>query len=156
MSNNKQLLDRLKKLNSIPYKTDQEIEESERLTEELSLTITDMDLKQPLPPKLAVPFVPAPPPVPEKRRKRSILEILIEKYREKPATHDEIMQLKLNAQRAELKARIATAKNRTPNRLQKVLSNLSALNSESSKPRRSPRKKNRPTYDDSRYEGLHA
>ena len=49
-------------------------------------------------------------PAPETKRKRTLFEVIKNKIIEKPATKEEIEQLKLNKERAGLKADIATLK----------------------------------------------
>ena len=83
--------------------SDQEYEEKERLEEELSMihqeeTKTFKENNIDVPEKSIV--------VP---KKRSILDIILEKIKKKPATWEEIQQLKLEKQRAVLKKDIAVA-----------------------------------------------
>ena len=54
-------------------------------------------------------------PVPQ-QRKQSALARFRERFREKPATAEEIRQLTLNTRREELKTRMKLAKNRRPSR----------------------------------------
>ena len=67
-------------------------------------------------------------PVPQKRRKRSLYEIIKEKRQGKPATQEEIEQLKLEVQKAQLKQQIAQAKSKTPSKIDKLRQFATLLN----------------------------
>ena len=58
------------------------------------------------------------------KKKRTLFEVLRAKFVEKPATPEEIRQLKLNAERAELQAKIAEAKKRKGSKLKTLFSTL--------------------------------
>ena len=99
--------ERLKELRKIQFPSDQEVQEIEQLEEELNMIHqeetqvfkeTNIDLGTG---KGII--------IPIKKRKRSLLEIILEKVKSKPATFEEIQQLKLDKQRAELKRDIAKA-----------------------------------------------
>ena len=62
-----------------------------------------------------------------KRERKSIIEYLIERYKKKPATWDEIHQLKLERVKAFLERDIKLAKSQTPSRFAKAAQLLSAL-----------------------------
>ena len=49
-------------------------------------------------------------PAPETKRKRTLFEIIIDRIKEKPATKEELDQLRLNYERAKLKTGIAKEK----------------------------------------------
>ena len=72
-------------------------------------------------------------------KKRTLFEVLRSKFAEKPATAEEINQLKLNAERAELQAKIAEAKKRKGSKLKTLFSTLA-------EPTKAP--------DDDRFKGL--
>lgn len=92
-------MSRLRKLSQIQYPSDQDIEDMEILQEEIRLFYKDSELNQVVEPKPII-----------KKQKRSLLEIILNKIKTKPATWDEIQQLKLDKTRAELKRDIAKAK----------------------------------------------
>ena len=98
---------RLKQLQKDPYLSDEEIEEIQQLIEELA--ITENNEAKPREETTIAENKPTVIKEPKKQR-RSLYSILKERLSEKPATIDEIRQLKLDAIRAELKARIAKAK----------------------------------------------
>ena len=83
---------RLKELRKIKRPSDQELEEILALEKHLtSLQNTKTKPEQ-------------------KREKRTILQVILERLKEKPATEEEIKQLKLEAEKYKLKADIAKSK----------------------------------------------
>ena len=102
-------LSELRKLSQLPFKSDQEIERIEQLEEEIRLLYHDLELHNIVTEETykKEPIV--------KRQKKSILDLIIQKIKPKPVTFDEIQQLKLEKQRAELKRDIAKAKYETKN-----------------------------------------
>lgn len=108
---------RLNQLKKIDYPSDQEFQEIEQLEEELK-EITSESFKETKielgPGKGFV--VPIPP-----QKKKSILKTILRINPPKPVTQTEIDQLKLLAQKEELKSRIAKAKGSRPNIIERVL-----------------------------------
>ena len=92
---------RLKELTLQRFLSDDEIEEMQQLREELQ--IIRQESKEPKKIKVEIKEQP-------KKQKRSILDIILQKVREKPITYDELNNLKNKAIKEELKARIEKAK----------------------------------------------
>ena len=59
-------------------------------------------------------------PVQQKRRKRSLYEIIKERRKQQPATDEEIEQLKKELVKAQLNQKIAEAKSKIPSKLDKI------------------------------------
>lgn len=78
------------------------------------------------------------------KRKRTLYEVLREKFKEKPATYEEIHQLKLDAIRARLQADIAKSKAKKREykkaRIDSILSMVTAKSSETKKKKKSNNK----------------
>lgn len=103
-------LSRIRKLSQIQFPSDQEIEEKSRLEDEVELIYNEETTTKPFKEtevKLGEGkgFV-----ISSKKQKKSLLDILIVKLRKKPATWDEIQQLKLEKIKESLKADIKIAK----------------------------------------------
>ena len=140
---------RLKQLQKDPYLSDEEIEEVQRLVEELAIINNEPDKPEELvrtPKEAKLPTKPAS----VKKERRSLYSILKERFSEKPATFQEIEQLKLNAMRAELKARISKAKaSGKQARADKLGQLLGTINGSSNSYRsREPRRRHNRTRED--------
>lgn len=110
---NKERQDRLQYLRKQRFLSDQEHEELEKLEDDFKL---EEDESKEFNPRI-------------KKEKRTIASILIEKFKSKPATKEQIEQLKLEVEMATLKRKLAEEKAKTPNRLAKILKVLSDVDS---------------------------
>ena len=93
---------RLVELKKIQYPSDQEVEEKERLQEELGLEAHESRVERPE----ALPVIEKP--------KQSLLKTILRIKPKVPVTKEELDQLELEAKKCELKARIAKAKAEGP------------------------------------------
>ena len=108
-------LSRIRKISQIQFPSDQELEEKARLEDEVDLIYKEETNTKPFKEtevKLGEgkAFV-----ITTKKQKKSLLSILIVKLKKKPATWEEIQQLKLEKIRAELKRDISVANYRAKN-----------------------------------------
>lgn len=103
--------DRLKQLNNQKYLSDEELEEKMRLEEELELNHNDV-CTNPQHAHGNTSWIKNSKitELPTKKAKRSILGIIIEHFKEKPVTQEEIDELKKKAVKYRLKADIAKSK----------------------------------------------
>ena len=107
--------DKLKQLKKIDYPSDQELEEIEKLEEEINII-----QQESRPPVKEIDVNP-------KKQRKTIFQYVYERMKTKPATYNEIQQLKLERHKAILIRDIKIAKSQTPSRLGKSLKLLSSL-----------------------------
>lgn len=86
-----------------------------------------------------------------KRERKSIIQYLIQRYKKKPATWDEIQQLKLERTKAFLERDIKLAKSQTPSRFAKATQLLSALSNNQTNTKKKKKSKSRLYEPDESY-----
>ena len=118
--------------------TDEEISEINKLEDEIrsNKSIEDKPNKE----------IKEEPTQKPKNERKTILRYLIDKYKKKPATWDEIQQLKLERAKAYLERDIKIAKSQTPSKFQKGLQALSSLSNNQTKSK-NKKKNNSSSYE---------
>ena len=87
-----------------------------------------------------------------KKERKTIIRYLLEKYKKKPATWDEIQQLKLERAKAYLQRDIKLAKAQTPSKFAKGLKMLSALSNNQGTTKKKKKSKGSSYDKDSSYD----